>query len=259
MNQISLRAESLSVGYQNRRVIQGLDLTFPVGKSTAILGPNGCGKSTLLRALARLLKPSEGRVLLGEADLHAADTRDVARQLAILPQFPLAPDAINVGELVRRGRTPWRGLLAPWTRADSDACTSALDAVGMTTLADRPLAELSGGQRQRAWLALVLAQQTPLLLLDEPTSHLDLAQQIEMLKLLQLRVREVGTTVVSVLHDLNLAARFSDHLVLLSPDGLIAEGAPEVVMRAEHLQRAFGLAAQVMADPITGRPWVLPH
>lgn len=259
MTQISLRTESLSVGYQDREVIRGLDLAFPVGRSTAILGPNGCGKSTLLRALARLLKPSAGRVLLGETDLHTADTRSVARQLAILPQFPLAPDAINVGELVRRGRTPWRGLLSPWTTADNAACTDALDAVGMGAMADRPLAELSGGQRQRAWLALVLAQQTPLLLLDEPTSHLDLAQQIEMLKLLQRRVRDTGMTVVSVLHDLNLAARFSDHLVLLSPDGLVAEGAPDVVMTAEHLRRAFGLAAQVMVDPLTGRPWVLPH
>lgn len=259
MSQVSLRTEALSVGYQDRRVIQGLDLAFPVGRSTAILGPNGCGKSTLLRALARLLKPAAGRVLLGDDDVHATDTRDLARRLAILPQFPLAPDAINVGELVRRGRTPWRGLLSPWTQADTTACTEALEAVGMAEMAERPLAELSGGQRQRAWLALVLAQQTPLLLLDEPTSHLDLAQQIEMLRLLQRRVGDTGMTVVSVLHDLNLAARFSDHLVLLSPQGLIAEGPPESVMKPEHLRRAFGLEAQVMADPLTGRPWVLPH
>lgn len=259
MSKIGLRTEALSVGYQDRQVIRGLNLAFPEGRSTAILGPNGCGKSTLLRALARLLKPAAGRVLLGDTDVHGADTRELARRLAILPQFPLAPDAINVGELVRRGRTPWRGLLSPWTPADNEACTDALDAVGLTDLADRPLAELSGGQRQRAWLALVLAQQTPLLLLDEPTSHLDLAQQIEMLKLLQQRVRDTGMTVVSVLHDLNLAARFSDHLVLLSPEGLVAEGTPETVMTAEHLYRAFGLEAQVMADPLTGRPWVLPH
>jgi len=259
VSQVSLRTEALSVGYQDRRVIQGLDLAFPVGRSTAILGPNGCGKSTLLRALARLLKPAAGRVLLGDGDVHATDTRDLARRLAILPQFPLAPDAINVGELGRRGRTPWRGLLSPWTQADTTACTEALEAVGMAEMAERPLAELSGGQRQRAWLALILAQQTPLLLLDEPTSHLDLAQQIEMLRLLQRRVGDTGMTVVSVLHDLNLAARFSDHLVLLSPQGLIAEGPPESVMTPEHLRRAFGLEAQVMADLLTGRPWVLPH
>ncbi|WPZ32715.1 ABC transporter ATP-binding protein [Thalassobaculum sp. OXR-137] len=259
MSQTGLRTEALSVGYQDRQVIRGLDLAFPVGRSTAILGPNGCGKSTLLRALARLLKPAAGRVLLGDTDIHAADTRDLARRLAILPQFPLAPDAINVGELVRRGRTPWRGMLSPWTQEDSAACTDALGAVGLTDMADRPLAELSGGQRQRAWLALVLAQQTPLLLLDEPTSHLDLAQQIDMLKLLQQRVLDTGMTVISVLHDLNLAARFSDHLVLLSPQGLVAEGTPEAVMTAGHLQRAFGLAAQVMTDPLTGRPWILPH
>ena len=259
MSQTGLRTEALSVGYQDRQVIRGLDLAFPEGQSTAILGPNGCGKSTLLRALARLLRPTAGRVLLGDADVHATDTRALARLLAILPQFPLAPDAINVGELVRRGRTPWRGMLSPWTQADSKACTDALDAVGMADMADRPLAELSGGQRQRAWLALVLAQQTPLLLLDEPTSHLDLAQQIEMLKLLQERVRDTGMTVVSVLHDLNLAARFSDHLILLSPEGLVAEGPPEAVITPNHLHRAFGLAAQVLADPLTGRPWILPH
>ena len=259
MTPISLRAETLSVGYPSRPVIRDLTLAFPVGRSTAILGPNGCGKSTLLRALARLLKPAAGRVLLGEADLHAADTRAVARQLAILPQFPLAPEGITVGELVRRGRTPWRGLLAPWSREDGDICAEALSAVGLSALIDRPLSELSGGQRQRAWLALVLAQRTPLLLLDEPTSHLDLAQQIEMLKLLQTRVTETGMTVVSVLHDLNLAARFSDHLVLLSPQGLVAEGAPETVVTAENLRRAFGLEAQILTDPMTGKPWILPH
>jgi iron complex transport system ATP-binding protein len=259
VSQISLRTEALSVGYRDRPVIRDLDLRFPTGRSTAILGPNGCGKSTLLRALARLLKPAGGRVLLGETDLHAADTRAVARQLAILPQFPLAPEAITVGELVRRGRTPWRGFLAPWAQADTDACTAALEAVGLVDLTDRLLAELSGGQRQRAWLALVLAQQTPVLLLDEPTSHLDLAQQIDMLRLLQRQVRVAGTTVVSVLHDLNLAARFCDHLVLLSPEGLVAEGEPDAVMTADNLLRAFGLSAQIMPDPLTGRPMVLPH
>ena len=259
MTPISLRTENLSIGYGSRTVIRDLTLAFPVGRSTAILGPNGCGKSTLLGALARLLKPAVGRVLLGDTDLHAADTRSVARKLAILPQFPLAPEGITIGELVRRGRTPWRGLLAPWSRQDGDICAEALAAVGLSELIDRPLAELSGGQRQRAWLALVLAQRTPLLLLDEPTSHLDLAQQIEMLKLLQTRVTQTGMTVVSVLHDLNLAARFSDHLVLVSPEGLVAEGAPQTVVTAENLRRAFGLEAQILTDPLTGKPWILPH
>ncbi|MBJ3778719.1 ABC transporter ATP-binding protein [Acuticoccus mangrovi] len=255
----TLRTEALTLGYRDRTVIRDLTLALPAGVSTAILGPNGCGKSTLLRALARLLKPQAGRVLLGETDIHAANTRALARRLAILPQSPLAPEGITVGELVRRGRTPWRGVLAPWRAEDAAACAVALAAVAMTALAERPLAELSGGQRQRAWLALVLAQQTPILLLDEPTTFLDLPHQIEVLSLLAKANREAGTTVVSVLHDLNLAARFAHHLVLLGPDGVVAEGPPDEVVTSAHLEAAFGLAADIMPDPRTGRPMVIPR
>jgi iron complex transport system ATP-binding protein len=255
---MTLQAEALTLGYRDRVVIRDLTLSPPTGRVTAILGPNGCGKSTLLRALARLIRPLSGRVTLGGKDVHAEDTRALARRIAILPQSPLAPDGIVVGDLVKRGRTPWRGFLSPWSSADAEACTEALDAVDMQDLAGRPLNELSGGQRQRAWLALVLAQKTPLLLLDEPTTWLDLPHQIEVLSLLRRRNREAGTTVISVLHDLNLAARFSDHLILMGPQNMVAQGAPADVLTAENLARAFALSARVMADPVTGSPMVIP-
>lgn len=255
---MTLQTEALTLGYPGRVVIRDLTLSLPPGRVTAIVGPNGCGKSTLLRALARLIRPIGGRVTLGGKDIHAEDTRALARRIAILPQSPLAPDGILVADLVKRGRTPWRGFLAPWTKADAEACAQALAAVDIEDLADRPLNELSGGQRQRAWLALVLAQQAPLLLLDEPTTWLDLPHQIEVLSLLRRRNREAGTTVVSVLHDLNLAARFSDHLILLGPDGVVAEGASADVLTAQTLARAFALSARVMPDPVTGSPMVIP-
>lgn len=258
MTGTSLQTIALTLGYPGERVIENLDLALPPGRISAILGPNGCGKSTLLRAMARVIAPLSGQVRLEGQDIHALPTRALARRLAILPQAPLAPEGITVADLVRRGRTPWRGFLAPWREADARAYAAALDAVGMTGLAHRPLAELSGGQRQRAWIALVLAQETPHLLLDEPTSFLDLPHQIELLQLLRRRNREAGTTVISVLHDLNLAGRFSDHLVLLGPGGVVAAGTPAEVLTPDRLARAFGLSAQVIADPVSGTPLVIP-
>ncbi|MFT4149316.1 MAG: ABC transporter ATP-binding protein [Paracoccaceae bacterium] len=253
-----LRAEGVTLGYPGRVVIRDLTLDLPAGRVTAILGPNGCGKSTLLRAAARLIAPVAGRVALDGQDVRRIDSRALARRLAILPQAPLAPEGITVADLVARGRAPWRGLLAGWTAADARAVEGALDAVGMADMADRPVAELSGGQRQRAWIALVLAQETQVLLLDEPTTWLDLPHQIEVLRLLQRLNRDRGVTVVSVLHDLNLAARHSDHLVLLGPDGLVAEGPPETVLTPAALERAFGLRAQVIPDPVAATPMVVP-
>lgn len=258
MSETGLQTRSLSLGYHQKTIVEDLSLDLPTGKSTAILGPNGCGKSTLLRALARLMKPLAGQVLLDGADVHAVNTRLLAQKLAILPQSPLAPEGIKVDELVKRGRTPWRSNFAPWSTQDADICREALDAVGMVDLQDCPLAELSGGQRQRAWIALVLAQKTPYLLLDEPTTYLDLPHQLEILKLLQQRNRDEGTTVVSVLHDLNLAARFSDHLVLLGNGGLVAQGRPQEVITARNLQAAFELEARVVPDPVTDLPMVVP-
>ncbi|WP_172299806.1 ABC transporter ATP-binding protein [Pseudoruegeria sp. HB172150] len=255
---MNLQAQDLSLGYGDTAVVEGLTLDIPEGKMTAILGPNGCGKSTLLRALARLIKPIRGRVVLDGEDIHALNTRALARRMAILPQAPLAPEGISVADLVRRGRTPWRGFLSPWRDEDAAACAAALEAVQMTDLADRPLNELSGGQRQRAWIALVLAQEAPLLLLDEPTTFLDLVHQIDVLTLLRTRNRDTGMTVISVLHDLNMAARFNDFLVLLGPNGLVATGAPDTVLTPDNLDRAFRLKAQVQPDPVTGNPMVFP-
>ncbi|RWR05396.1 ABC transporter ATP-binding protein [Sinirhodobacter populi] len=255
---MTLRAEGLTLGYDGRRVIEGLDLSFPGGEMVTILGPNGCGKSTLLRALGRLLRPEAGRVTLDGDDLFALNSRAVARRMAILPQSPLAPEGITVADLVRRGRLPWRGLLSPWSAADRIACAAAIEAVGLAADATRPIEELSGGQRQRAWIALVLAQDTPLLLLDEPTTFLDLTHQIEVLRLLRERNRQTGLSVISVLHDLNLAARFSDRLVLLGSGGLVAEGAPDTVLTAPNLARAFGLRAEIHPDPVSGAPMVFP-
>ncbi|WP_128255542.1 ABC transporter ATP-binding protein [Falsirhodobacter deserti] len=253
-----LSTRALSFGYGTRSVLRDLDVVIPERRVTAILGPNGCGKSTLLKAMARLIRPASGQVLLDGADIRNQDTRALARRLAILPQAPVAPEGILVGDLVRRGRIPWRGLLSPWRAEDARACAAALQAVGLTHLAHRPLDELSGGQRQRAWIALVLAQEPRLLLLDEPTTFLDLVHQVEVLSLLRRRNRESGLTVVSVLHDMNLAARFSDHLILLGPQGLVAAGAPDLVLTPESLHAAFGLRAVVQPDPVAGTPMVIP-
>lgn len=259
MSDTHLKTDRLTLGYGERTIIEELSLAFPSGQVTAILGPNGCGKSTLLRALARLLPPQSGGVTLNGEDLFGIETRALARRLAILPQAPVAPEGISVLELVKRGRTPWRGLLAPWSGEDAEKCAAALAHVGLTELHDRSLNTLSGGQRQRAWIALVLAQDTPCLLLDEPTTWLDLRHQLEVLSLLRARKENDGTTVVTVLHDLNLAARFSDHLVLLGPEGLVAEGKPDEVVRPAHLKAAFGLEATVIPDPVIGTPMVVPH
>jgi iron complex transport system ATP-binding protein len=198
-------------------------------------------------------------VTLGGDDIAKIDTRALARRLAILPQASKAPEGISVSDLVRRGRTPWRGLLAPWSETDAIACERALSQVGLADLADRPLDELSGGQRQRAWIALVLAQDTPYLLLDEPTTWLDLSHQMDVLSVLRERNRNHGTTVVAVLHDLNLAVRFSDHLVLLGSNGLVDVGSPEQVMTEANLDAAFGLKSMIIADPVTGKPMVVPR
>ena len=258
MSDLTLRAENLTLGYRDRSVLEDLTLSLPPGRVTTILGPNGCGKSTLLWALARLIVPLGGRVTLGGEDVRAQNTRALARQLAILPQAPLAPDGITVGELVRRGRAPWRGVLAPWSAADERACARALDAVAIAELADRPLGELSGGQRQRAWIALVLAQDTPVLLLDEPTTWLDLPHQIEVLRLLRRRNREAGTTIVCVLHDLNLAAQYADQVALLHQGRVVASGAPAQVFTPDYIHLGFGIEVELLAHPSLGHPLIVP-
>jgi iron complex transport system ATP-binding protein len=238
--------------------VHGLALTVPPGRVTAIVGPNACGKSTLLRGLARLLTPTAGRVLLDGEDLHRTSTRHVATVLGLLPQTPTAPEGITVADLVARGRYPHQGWARRWSAADDDAVAQAMTATGVLDLAPRPLAELSGGQRQRVWIAMALAQQTDVLLLDEPTTFLDIAHQVEVLELLADLNRSRGTTVVMVLHDLNLAVRYADHLVAMRAGRIVAAGRPADVVDAALVQEVFDLRSVVVPDPVTGDPMVVP-
>lgn len=253
-----LRAEKVRLGYGEHTVIDGLDLDVLQGTVTAIIGPNGCGKSTLLRALGRLLRPSFGQVVLDGKRIDRLPTRAVAKVLGILPQSPQAPEGLTVADLVARGRHPHQAWYRQWSRDDEEAVAQALAWTGMSEFAERPVDQLSGGQRQRAWLSMALAQGTDLLLLDEPTTFLDLAHQIEILDLIRRLHRDAGRTVVMVLHDLNLAARYADRLVAMRDGRIVAEGTPAAVLTEPLLAEVFGLAARVVDDPVTGTPLVVP-
>jgi iron complex transport system ATP-binding protein len=254
-----LEARGLSVGYDRTPVIRDLDLTIEHGTVTTFLGANGCGKSTLLKALGRVLKPQSGEVFLDGAPIRKEPNRAVARKLAILPQSPLAPAGTSVLDLVMRGRNPHQSWARPWTAEDAAVAEDAIAATGLTDVAHRDVASLSGGQRQRAWIALVLAQRADTLLLDEPTTYLDLAHQLDVLRLVRRINREQGSTVVMVLHDLTLAARYSDRLVVLHDGGVVADGTPAEVLTPAVLAQAFGLHARVVPDPVTGSPMVVPE
>jgi iron complex transport system ATP-binding protein len=253
-----LRAEGLSLGYDDRTVITDLDVSILDGKFTAIVGANACGKSTLLRGLARLLKPREGAVYLDDTALTELSTLDVAKVLGLLPQTPVAPDGITVADLVSRGRYPHQGWFRRWTGRDHEAVARALAATDTTDLIDRPLRALSGGQRQRVWVAMALAQDTDLLLLDEPTTFLDINHQVELLRLLRRLNAESGKTIVAVLHDLNLACRFSDHIIAMDDGAVVAEGPPTTVVTADLVQKVFGLSCLIIPDPVAGTPIVVP-
>ena len=255
----SLSAEGLTLSYGDRTIVEGLDLVIPPGRITAIVGANGCGKSTLLRALARLISPREGQVILDGKTLHGRATKEIARTLGLLPQSPIAPEGIAVADLVGRGRHPHQKLLARWSSHDYEVVAQALAATGIEELADRSVDELSGGQRQRAWIAMALAQETDILLLDEPTTFLDVAHQVEVLDLLTDLNRDRGTTIVMVLHDMNLAARYADHLFALRSGRVVASGAPGEVMTGELIREVFDLDALVVPDPVSGAPIVLPR
>lgn len=254
-----LRGEDLTLSYDRRTVVTGLDVEIPDRSFTVIIGPNACGKSTLLTALARMLKPRTGQVHLDGAAISSYRSREVARRLGLLPQTSNAPGGITVGDLVARGRFPHQGILRQWSAEDEEAVVAAMRRTGVLELADRPVDDLSGGQRQRVWLAMVLAQQTPILLLDEPTTYLDIAHQVEVLDLCAgLNSRE-GHTVVAVLHDLNQACRYATHLIVMRPGGTIAaEGDPRTVMTAELVEDVFGLPCRIIPDPETGTPLMVP-
>ncbi|MGC4955207.1 ABC transporter ATP-binding protein [Actinomadura citrea] len=252
-----LAARGVAVGYGGRTVIDGLDVQIPSGVITTIIGPNGCGKSTLLRTLSRLLRPARGAVVLDGADIAGLRTRDVAKKLGLLPQAPVAPEGLTVADLVARGRHPHQSWLRQWSSDDADVVERALAMTEVSDLADRPVDTLSGGQRQRVWISMILAQGTDLLLLDEPTTYLDLAYAIDVLDLVD-DLHESGRTVVMVLHDLNLAARYSDNLVVMRAGSILAQGHPRDVITAELLGEAFGLRAEVIDDPVGDRPLIVP-
>ncbi|TMV03940.1 ABC transporter ATP-binding protein [Brucella haematophila] len=254
----TLTVSQLSSGYDDTLILDGLDLDVPSGKITVIVGANACGKSTLLRTMSRLLAPRKGQVLLDGKSIHKIPSRELARTLGLLPQSPIAPEGITVADLVSRGRNPHQKMFARWTREDDEAVAAALNATQTALLAERPVDELSGGQRQRVWIAMALAQQTEILLLDEPTTFLDIAHQVEVLDLLTDLNRERGTTIVMVLHDLNLAARYADFLVAMNDGRLHVSGAPQDVLTEKTVADVFGLESRIITDPTSGRPMMLP-
>ena len=259
MTSHDLRAQDLTLGYADVDIVSNLDVQLPDGRITVIVGANACGKSTLLRGLARLLKPRRGAVLLDGSSMHDLKSIEVAKVVGLLPQTPVAPDGITVADLVGRGRYPHQGWFRRWSAEDDAAVEAALEATGTAELAERPIAALSGGQRQRVWVAMALAQDTDLVLLDEPTTYLDITHQVELLDLLTDLNRLHGKTIAIVLHDLNLACRYADHLIAMKAGRIVREGAPRDVVDAELVSEVFGLASDVVPDPVSGSPMVVPR
>ena len=254
-----LTSTHLSLAYDNAHIIHDLSLTLPDGKITALVGPNGCGKSTLLRGISRLLKPRGGSIVLHGQDIWKVPTKELAKQLGILPQGPVAPEGLTVHELVAQGRYPHQSWFQQWSAEDERITREALEITHITDFADRPVDTLSGGQRQRAWIAMTLAQDSDLILLDEPTTFLDLSYQIEVLDLLHDLNIERGKTVVMVLHDLNHACRYADMLVAMHNGQITAQGAPDEVVTEALVREVFGIDCRVIADPVTGTPLVVPE
>jgi iron complex transport system ATP-binding protein len=253
-----LHANDITLKYDQRCVVEGLTAQIPAGKVTMIVGANACGKSTLLRGLSRLLKPATGVVTLDGKDIHSRPARELARTLGLLPQHPTAPDGITVRDLVGRGRYPHQGFFRSWSGDDDAAVHRALESTATLALAHRNVDELSGGQRQRVWIAMALAQETDVLLLDEPTTYLDLAHQVEVLDLVTDLNRRRGTTVAIVLHDLNLAARYADHVIAMKAGRIVDLGAPKEVVTEKLVLDVFGLDSRVISDPVSGTPLIIP-
>jgi len=252
-----LSAESIELHYGAKTVVRDLSLRIPDGRFSVIVGPNGCGKSTLLRSLCRLLPTASGQVLLDGRDIQQRPARELARELGLLPQGALVPEGLRVADLVARGRYPHQSLLRQWSRADADAVAAAMAATDVSELAQQRVDELSGGQRQRAWIAMVLAQQTPLLLLDEPTTYLDISHQIDLLELFRRLNREAGRTLVAVLHDLNQACRYADHLIALRDGRIVAEGPPAQIVTPALVRQLFDLDCVIIQDPVSHTPLVI--
>ncbi|RZS43126.1 iron complex transport system ATP-binding protein [Herbihabitans rhizosphaerae] len=252
-----LGTRGVTVGYGDTVVLDGLDVSIPPGVITTVIGPNGCGKSTLLRTLSRLLKPRRGTVVLDGGDIAKLKTKDVAKKLGLLPQAPVAPEGLTVADLVARGRHPHQSWIRQWSSDDAEVVQKALAMTGVGDLATRSVDSLSGGQRQRVWISMTLAQGTDLLLLDEPTTYLDLAHAIDVIDLID-DLHETGRTVVMVLHDLNLAVRYSDNLIVMKAGSIVAQGHPRDVVTDELLHEAFGLRARVIEDPVSDRPLIVP-
>ncbi|MCR6501392.1 ABC transporter ATP-binding protein [Shinella sp. CPCC 101442] len=253
-----LQARNLTLRYDEHTISQGLSVVIPDGSFTVIVGPNACGKSTLLRALSRLIQPSTGEVILDGKAIGMLSAREVARRLGLLPQSAIAPEGITVADLVARGRYPHQSFLRRWSKADERAVAAAMEATDVINLSARLVSELSGGQRQRVWIAMVLAQETPILLLDEPTTYLDIAHQIEMLDLLS-DLNQEGRTIVAVLHDLNHACRYASHLIAMKDGCIVAEGKPQCIVTEQVIRDVFGLKCIVIDDPISGTPMVVPR
>jgi iron complex transport system ATP-binding protein len=256
--QDGLRAENLSLGYEGANIISNLSFEVPNARVTSIIGPNGCGKSTLLRGLGRLLTPRSGEVFLDGAPLREHSTRHIATRISVLPQTPTAPSGLTVADLVSRGRHPRQKWYQQFSASDESVVQAALEATDIVAMADTPLDDLSGGQRQRAWISMTLAQETGILLLDEPTTYLDLAHQVDVLELVRRLNREHQRTVVMVLHDISLAARYSDHIVAMKDGAIVAQGTPAEVITPPRLLEVFGLDAHVLPEPMEGRPHIIP-
>ncbi|MGX1738764.1 ABC transporter ATP-binding protein [Corynebacterium flavescens] len=253
-----LAAQAIAVDYAKKQVLRGFDIAIPDGEFTVIVGPNACGKSTLLHALARLVAPSSGTVLLEGAPITSYRPKEVARRLSLLPQSPTAPEGIVVEDLVARGRYPHQGIVKQWTAADDEAVERALRQANVEQVRDKKVSDLSGGQRQRVWLALVLAQNAPIVLLDEPTTYLDITHQVEVLNLAA-QLHRSGSTVVAVLHELTLAFRFATHLIVMKEGRIVAQGGVEDIVTPELLREVYDIECDIISDPVTGRPIVIPR
>ena len=255
----TLCATGLVAGYDQKTILHGIDLTIPSGKISIIIGANACGKSTLLKTMSRLIKPTAGQVLLGGHAIHTLPPKRLARTLGLLPQSPVVPEGIVVADLIARGRFPYQSFLKGLGKHDYEAVEEAMSIMGITDLANRSVDELSGGQRQRVWIAMALAQETDILLLDEPTTFLDITYQVEILDLLTDLNKKRGTTIVMVLHDINLSARYGDHLFALKKGKLVAEGAPSAIVDEALIKEVFDMDCSVMTDPVSGTPMIVPR